>query len=255
MATLTVRIDDDTRDTLDEMARDEGLNLSDYIRRLLREAVVPLREIDKFQLKARANAPETLSTQERHTLSLLHRILARVLPEDANDTDGDSDYQLERARVLEAGFTNEYWVEFAGVADELSKKNCARVMDILDMFRILDYSVDKLAEEGIELDVDVVSSLRYRGFDHNDALEGKMADYVQHLVADDKWSEREEFIKGPGSGNSHMTVLPTYQRMLDEYRRTMERRERVSRTDYLLNKDDLIAIASATVHPERRGPQ
>lgn len=252
MATLTVRIDDDTRDILDEMARGEGKTLSDYIRGLLREAVVPVWQRDEAQLKADALAPETLSPNERHTLSLLHRILARVLPADANDTDGDSGDQLGLARVLEAGFTNEYWVEFAGVSEELSKKNCVRVMDILDMFRILGHSVDKLAEDGVELDASLVSRLRYGGFDHNDALEGKMADYVEHLVANDKWSEQEEFVTGPQNGNSHMTMLPVYRRMLDEYRRITERRGPVSRLDYLLKEHDLIAIADATVHPENR---
>ena len=35
-------------------------------------------------------------------------MLARVLPEDANDDDGGADYQLRRARVIESSFTGEY---------------------------------------------------------------------------------------------------------------------------------------------------
>ena len=248
MATLTVRIDDETRDLLDEQAGEAGMNLSDYIRSLLREAVVPVsRRGDSSDL-----TPETLSPHDRHSLSLLHRILARVLPEGAGDTDGDSEDQLGLARVLEAGYTNEYWVEFAGVSEELSKKNCVRVMDVLDMFRILDHSIERLKKDGVELDAETISRLRYSGFDHNDALEGKMADYVEHLIAKDKWTEQADFVNGPRGGNSHMRMLPTYQRMLDEYRRSNERRSRVSRLDYELTQEDLVAIADATVHPDNR---
>lgn len=53
-------------------------------------------------------APETTRIADRQTLSMLHRTLARVLPEDANDDDGIAAYQLERARVIESGFTGEY---------------------------------------------------------------------------------------------------------------------------------------------------
>lgn len=248
MTTLTVRIDDETRDLLDELAGDAGMNLSDYIRSLLREAVVPVSK----RGEASDMTPETLSPQDRHTLSLLHRILARVLPEDSSDTDGNGEDQLGLARVLEAGFTNEYWVEYAGISEELSKKNCVRVMDILDMFRILDHSIQSLRKDGVELDADTVSRLRYGGFDHNDALEGKMADYVEHLISKDKWTEQADFVNGPRGGNSHMTMLPMYQRMLDEYRRINERRDRVSRMDYELKQEDLTAIADATVHPDNR---
>ena len=46
-----------------------------------------------------------------------------------------------------------------------------------------------------------------------------MADYVRHLVADDRWSERADFINGPTEGNSHSPTLQRYLRMLAEYRR------------------------------------
>jgi hypothetical protein len=48
-------------------------------------------------------APGPMPLMDRQVLALLHRILARVLPEGSCDIDGDDEYQLERARVLEAG--------------------------------------------------------------------------------------------------------------------------------------------------------
>lgn len=252
MATITVRVDDAIRDALDEMAHDQGVKLSDLVRGLLREAVIRIPESEDRSQEVPSETPDSLTSIDRQTLALLHRILARVLPEDANDTDGDPAYQLERARVLEAGYAREYTTEFAGVDEELTRRDCERVMDILDMFRIIDYSVDHLARESVAVDESVVSRLQYLGFDHNDALEGKMADYVEYLIDKNRWSERRDFVKGPSSGNSHMSTLGLYGRMLTEYRRITERRQRVSRTDYLLSGDDLKLLADATTHPSRR---
>ena len=190
---------------------------------------------------------------DRRTLSLLHRILARVLPEEANDVDGDAAYQLERAEVLEKGFTQEYWVEFAGISTELSNRDCKRVMDILDMFRIARYSLTELEKAGTPASKELVEDLRFCGFDHNDPLEGQMADYVRHLVADDRWSEQANFIDGPTGGNSHSPTLERYLRMLAEYRRIRAGRPWSGRRDaYLLTSDELTAVAAARTHPDNR---
>lgn len=252
MATITVRVDDAIRDALDEMAHDQGVKLSDLIRGLLQEAVIRIPASEERSREDPSETPDNLSSMDRQTLALLHRILARVLPEDANDTDGDPAYQLERARVLEAGYAREYTTEFAGIDEELTRRDCERVMDILDMFRIIDYSVDHLRGESIPLDDDIVSRLQYLGFDHNDALEGKMADYVEYLIDKNRWAERRAFVKGPSNGNSHMSTFGLYGRMLTEYRRITERRQRASRTDYLLGIDDLKLLADATIHPSHR---
>lgn len=251
MATITVRVDDTTRDALDEKASYEGVTLSDLIRALLQEAVVPVRDEMPSQGSL---APETLTPTDRKMLSLLHRILARVLPEDANDVDGDLEYQLARAKVLEAGYTREYSMEFVGIEPELSSRDCARVMDILDMFRIADYSIDKLAKAGTPVVDEVAEGLTYEGFDFNNPLEAQMAGYVEFLIDDDRWSERKEFIEGPDGGNSHMPTLDMYLRMLAEYRRIKDvrRRRRTSVTDYHLSAEELAAIAAERVHPENR---
>jgi hypothetical protein len=91
MATLTVRVDDDTRDALQEKAQNEGLTLSDLIRGLLLEAVVPVREDEGY---VDGYSPDSLDPKDRQMFSLLHRILARVLPDDARDVDGDAEYQI-----------------------------------------------------------------------------------------------------------------------------------------------------------------
>lgn len=249
MAVLNIRIDDHVRDALRDAADDEGVTLSEYVRDLLRESVLPVWEPEEKRAGDEP-APETLRFIDRKMLSMMHRILARVLPEDASEEDGNRDDQLGYARILERGFTGEYWIEAAGFSTELSGRDSRRVIEILEMFRVIAFSLREHAERGAPVEV---SGLSYRGFDHNNALEGQMAAYVQHLVDHDRWSELRDAIAENDNGNSHRQMLDVYSRMLAEYRKIMDARERrYSRDEYLLSPDELKAISEARVHPSHR---
>jgi uncharacterized protein YfbU (UPF0304 family)/plasmid stability protein len=249
MATITIRLDDEIRDALIVRAEEGSLTVSDFVRDLIREAVVDVadpRNLDGY-------IPETLSPKERHTLALLHRILARVLPEDENDVDGDKAYQLDRAKVLEEGFTQEYWTEFAGIENELSKRDSQRVMDILDLFRIAGDSITRHRADGTVVSDGLAEAFRFEGFDFNDILEGKMAAYMRYLVEDGRWEEQAGFVNGPTSGNSHARLLDMYLRMLAEYRRVRSRRRpTLGGRDHMLTLGELEAIAAERVHPDNR---
>lgn len=251
MAVLNVRIDDDVYERIKVLADTEGASLSEYVRDLLLEVVVPVSE----QRHGDEPAPQSFSTRDRLMLSLLHRILARVLPEGANDEDGDKDYQLQKAEILESGFTGEYWFEVAGFETELSNQDCRRVIDILQMFRIITFSIDRLEGDGKPIDSKLARSLRFSGFDHNDSLEGHMARYVRYQMRDkNHWEELQPQVAESDNGNSHMQMLGIYMRMLTEYRRIMKGRERSYRSDdYLLSAEELASIDAATVHPSNRG--
>jgi len=193
-----------------------------------------------------------MRTIDRQVLSLLHRILARVLPEDANGDDGNLEYQLERAKILEEGFAGEYGWEVAGFRTELSMRDCGRVSDILEMFRIITFSIDHLKEAGTPVDETLAFELEFKGFDHNNPLEGHMATYVQYLMRD-RWSELKPQVKRNDNGNSHGQMLDTYMRMLAEYRRVKDGRKRgFGRYDYLLTLEELQQIADGRVHPSNR---
>lgn len=158
-----------------------------------------------------------------------------------------------RARLLEAGYAGEYWYEVAGFNTELSKRDCQRVSDIFQMFRILTHSIGHLSKEGTPVDAKLALELEFEGFDHNDALEGHMASYVEFLMRDDHWMELRPQLERSDNGNSHSRVLDTYLRMLSEYRRIKDSRERgVSRLDHLLSAEELEQIAAARVHPSNR---
>lgn len=253
MAMLNVRVDDHVHDQLKRQADEEGVTLSEFVRELLLAAVVPVREEDLRH--GDEPAPESMRTIDRQVLSLLHRILGRVLPENANDVDGDLEYQLLRAKILEEGYVGEYWLEVAGFRTELSKRDCGRVSDILQMFRILTFSIAHLKEAGEPINEKLAGQLEFKGFDHNDPLESHMASYVEHLMTEDRWSELKPQLEANDNGNSHSRMLDTYSRMLAEYRRIMDSRERgFSRFDYLISAAELEQIAAARVHPSNRRP-
>ncbi|MHA6969422.1 YfbU family protein (plasmid) [Glutamicibacter bergerei] len=250
MATITVRIDDSVRDALQAKAAEGRQTLSDFVRDRLQDSVFTYREGNESN---RDVGPDTLSALDRHKLALLHRILGRVLPEDAGDVDGDKKYQLERAEVLEQGFTKEYSTEFYGIRDELSAHHCDFVMDVLDMFRIALYSIAELQQNGVVIEESIQRALKFNGFDHNDQFESQMSDYANFLVSAGKWREQEDFILGPEKGNSHYQAMPVYSRMLTEYREVKQHRTRKSGLkSYLLDENELKQIAGAAVHPSNR---
>lgn len=253
MAVLNIRVEDRIRDELKGLADAEGVTLSEYARDLLMAAVVPVHQPPERH--GDLPAPETMRISDRQVLSLLHRILARVLPEDSNDVDGDADYQLERARVIESGFTEEYWREVAGFSPELSKRDCGRVLDILDMFRSITFSIQRLEKQGITVGEDAAYGLEFQGFDFNDGLESHMASYIEFLMEDgDRWTELRPQLDRTDGGNSHHRMLDIYMRMLAEYRRIMDGRGLGLHPDhYLLSMDELEQIAAARVHPSNRG--
>lgn len=247
MATITVRIPDETRDALQGRADAAHETLSDFVRNCLQDAVIESPERAERRWSRRI---ESLTLVERQTLALLHRILARVLPEDANDEDGDESYQLSRASVLEQGFTGEYSTEFEVLSGELSIAQCGFVVDVLSMFQLAKWSMEDLGGKGEGLPEDQVHALTFRGFDFNDPLEGHMGAYVRHLVTEDRWAEQMEVVHNGERGNSHLPMREAYSRMLAEYRDLKQRQPK--HQPRLLTKRELEQLAAARIHPDNR---
>lgn len=253
MAVLNVRVDDHVHELLKQFADDEGVSLSEYVRDLLREAVVPVLDQDGGRAHGDQPAPDSMRLFERQVLAELHRIHARLVPEGGTDEDGSPQYQKDRAEVLESGFTGEYWREVAGFETELSRRDSRRVIDILQMFRIITFSIRELPEDE-ELDDEARRRLKFRGLDHNNALEGHMARYIEFMMRDGrKWSELRSQVEASDDGDSHGEMLEVYTRMLSEYRRIMDARERHYVSDeWKLSRAELMRISDAVVHPSRR---
>lgn len=249
MAVLNIRVDDQVRDELKDIADTEGVTISEYVRNLVMAAIVPGYEPEEDQ--GDLPAPTTMRIADRQVLSLLHRILAHVVP---NDDEIDPRSQLKSARVIESGFTSEYWREVAGFRTELSKRDCERVLDILDMFRMITFSFKELEKDGTPVSEELSHQLEFEGFDGNHGLESRMASYVEFLMSEGKWPELRPQLDRNDGGNSHFPVLDEYMRMLTEHRRIKASRDRgYRRKGYLLSLEELEQIAAARVHPSRRG--
>ncbi|QXV63561.1 YfbU family protein [Amycolatopsis sp. TNS106] len=220
MATLTLRIDEEARSGLDRLAQVRDTTIST----LLREAIDGLlgRDVDLRAPETESVAPQNLTVVERRILELQHEILKRL-----TSNKEDTRHHERRMQVLRQGFTSEYHQEFIGVEPEMPPADCALVMDILDMFVVLEAAVDRLGEDAeAELGAGFSRSLLFRGFDHNNPQERRLASFAKYLIDDGRWEPLAyHFDADHDHGNSHMRMLKSYQRMLETYKTIVSVRE------------------------------
>jgi uncharacterized protein len=246
MATVTIRLDDDTREELEEIAHTRGVNLSDLLRNQIDALLgrgVPIRD----------DVPHTLSFPQRETLAQQHEILALLY---AND-EYESRHHRTIAEVLREGYAAEYDTVFGAVQAEMPRSECKLAWDILDMFRMLGASIDQLsADDRAALGGDNEARLRFAGLDLNDSREGRLLGYVRYLVDTDRWTEiKPRLAEISDNGNSHSPYLATYERMLAVYLPIHEDSARGKRGHsidaWLLTLDELKQIAGAWAWPGR----
>jgi uncharacterized protein len=243
MPTITLRVDDQVKDDLDALARSRGTTITDLLRPLVDELTGRSTE--------RPGAhPVHLSPVERRILSLQHEILAKL------DPDLEQYHRL-RSEALDAGYAAEYAEEFVGVEPGLTVRDCEFVQDVLDMFRILEASTDRLGPAAIDgLGMHAGALLAFRGFDANDPVEGRMLGYARHLLGTDRWTDLAVYFdKQHDGGNSHRRTLPTYRRMLETYEPLFKAKTEGRGLDpdqYLFNPDELAAVARAAIYPDNR---
>jgi uncharacterized protein YfbU (UPF0304 family) len=241
---LTVRVDDQTKDDLDALARSRGTTIADLVRPLVDELIGRVASqpgTDPY--------PVHLTPVERRVLSLQHQILGALNPDD-------EDLHRRRARALDAGYAAEYADEFAGIQGEMTVRDCELVQDILDMFRVLKASTRKLGSPAVaRLGDHAADFLAFGGFDLNDPAEGRMLGYARYLLATERWTDlAEHFDRGHDNGNSHSRTLPVYRRMLEVFQPVFRAKEGRGFTpdQYLLSADELAAVARAAAHPASR---
>lgn len=242
MATISLRVEDEIRDALEDRASGEDVSVSE----LIRQAIESLLGRD---VQLNWSAPSSLPKRDRLQLSLLHRIV-QMLESD----EFEADYHGSMIDVLRHGYTGEYGEEFISISDELSLSDCKLVWDILDMFRMIKASVDHLGIEKIRaLDERAEHALTFRGFDLNDSLEGRMLGYAVHLIEHDRWQGlAEHFDDLHEGGNSHAPMLETYKRMLDVYRpiwADIIDGHKPGRDRDTITKEELASLAQAWYYP------
>jgi uncharacterized protein len=252
--TLTVRLDDADYDELARIAQSRGSSLSD----LAREALGKLLAVDPTddeKVRLRAGSPESLSAIDRRQLSLLHRILSYLVPDESSSEDGTPDFQRKRAEVLEMGWVSEYSDEFLDIRQEMPRGDSNFVMDVLDMYTQLEWSYEKLSEdERTALAEEAEYGLEFSGFDFNNRREGRMASYAKYLIEDGKWEGMAKYFDDEHErGNSHMPTIDTYTRMLEEFQPIWRQKVRAARRgEYTLTADEIRRVLEARIHPDNR---
>lgn len=237
MATITLRVDDQVKDDLEALARSRGLTVTDLLRPVVEETA------GRPTSESRTVQPAHLTAVERRIMSLMHQVLGRLDPDEA-------DYHRKRAEALDEGYTAEYGDEFLGMEPELSARDCELVRDILDMFRVVKASADRL-DPGVLAGLEHAAYLEFRGFDLNDPLEARLLYYARYLLATDRWTDLAEYFdRAHEDGNSHHRTPLSYQRMLKAYEPLFK--ARVRGTDLMFSPDELEAVASAAIHPDNR---
>src|ERR1039458_6848322 len=137
MATITLRVDDETRNDVESLARGQGVTVSDLVRSAIDETLG--REVTANSI----GGPQSLTFVERRILVLQHEILAQL---HADDHDEVVDH-LRMVEVLTRGFTGEYDSVFSSIDSEISRRDCVLVWDLLEMFRVLTSSLSRLDDD------------------------------------------------------------------------------------------------------------
>jgi uncharacterized protein YfbU (UPF0304 family) len=246
MASITIRMSDETRDELDDLAQTVGESVSE----LLRTQIHSLLGKD-VQMEHRDDVPTALSQQQRLILAQQHEILGLLQAGDENEVE----HHQQMVEVLRRGYAGEYDNVFIGISPEMSRKDCSLLWDILDMFSGLEASVSRLEDHEREaLGKGWLKVLRFGGFDRNDAMEGRLLSYFRHLLRTGRWAHLEEQLDAVGSnGNSHHRNLPIYQRMLEVYKDYTEGQQAGRLYARVLGLEQLRRVAEASIHPENRG--
>lgn len=247
MPVLTIRIDDETRARIGEAAERLGLTTSDYVRQALDDQ---LSVDDGGVLEERPGSHEALvlTPVERKILQLLHRSILAAKG-DLHGSYYDAEAEVRSIQALEGGFVGEYAThEFADLSEPMTHAECELVWDIFDMFRILQFSVRELGEDGWGgLGLDRAEDVgTFQGFDLNDALESRLLLYARYLVKTERWEEQKEALgRENDGGNSHMPMLSRYRAMLREFKPRWKQAIRGSGFRAYLPVDDLRNILIA----------
>jgi len=138
---------------------------------------------------------------------------------------------------------------------ELPVRDCELVRDILDMFRVIRASVNRLGPAAVA-GLEHAGLLEFAGFDANDPLEGRLLYYARHLLETNRWTDLADYFdKAHDGGNSHHQTLPSYRRMLEAYEPLFKAKARgrgLGPDHFLFSADELAAIARAAGPPISR---
>jgi hypothetical protein len=165
-----------------------------------------------------------LSLTERVIIANQFKILEKLYPDEA-------EYYSNYRKALECGYKLHYADIVENFYDEMSEEDCREVIDILDMYRALTYSYNRLPDKaGID-----ERDIHFDGFDGNEETSQYL--YAQYFIVDlDRFKELTYGQKHPDL-NSHGHRLQKYRTMLEVWKSFNDRHN--------LNPDQIRAILDA----------
>ena len=116
-------------------------------------------------------------------------ILEKLYPDEA-------DYYAKNRKALEYGFELQYSWLTENLNEGLTVEECREVLDIMDMYRSITFSWNRLNPKE-----SVPDSIKFKGFDGNN--ESALRSYVQYFVMDLERFEELKYGQSFPSFNSH----------------------------------------------------
>lgn len=165
-----------------------------------------------------------LSLKDRLIISNQLKILEKLYPDEAS-------YYAAQRKAIENGYKSHYDDLVNYFSDEMPEEDSREVVDILDMYRALTFSYQKLGDtSGIS-----EASIRFRGFDGNN--ESSQLVYAGYFIIDLERFEELKYGQKYPDLNSHAPMLDKYRRMLTIWNDLENRFE--------LSKEQIITILQA----------
>jgi len=135
------------------------------------------------------------------------KILEALYPKEAQE------YYVQR-KALEKGYALQYDFISEHLYDELSKEECKEVLEILNLYRALNFSYNQIPKGDEEIAVDG-ARIEFPGFDGNN--EGSRMSYTQYFIHDlgrfQELTEGREF----EDFNSHSQKLGFYRKQVAKW--------------------------------------
>lgn len=180
----------------------------------------------------------TLNRKERLSYVLQLRILQKLSNNEYEKRDLD-----EKIEALVGGYEAMYEDIFndLGVFDSsLSNEDCNKVWNILEMYRGIIYSYDRLVEDKKRTKL-TKEDVAFPGFSEHDGVESKMMCFVRYFVGKmGRFSEISNISKP--DYNSHVPMLNHYNNMLPIWDAYVQDR---TQNQYLMSEQQIIDLLKA----------
>ncbi len=144
-----------------------------------------------------------ISKKDRVLLINQYKILSAIKPDE-------SDHYNELIDILENGYEIFYSMIDEWISDEMPSDEGRFVLDILDLYRAIEYFKRSTKSEAISKNHFSV----FAGFDGNN--ETQYMGFARFLIeTQGKFSEQEQYFRQNDHLNSHMPMVSKYKKMLD----------------------------------------